>query len=208
MCKRHSTLPFNFICLTENNAGIDKHITTKPLPALPIQGWWFKTYVFSNELNLKGTVLFLDLDIVIHNNIDKLWDYQEGSFVIIRDFTRHMNPGWRKFNSSVFKFNPAINHWIWDNFQSNRNNIITKNFGDQDYLYTLLSNQGKFWPDEWIKSYKWEMRDKQDLALINGKRNFTSIKQPTVYPNSCISVFHGDPNPHIVKDPWVIENWK
>ena len=175
---------------------------------MPIQGWWNKLYVFNKDLNLKDNVIFLDLDLVIHDSIDKLWEYHPGSFIIIRDFTRHMNPNWKKYNSSVFKFNPKNHYSLWDDFEKNYKIIISKNYGDQDYLFNILNGQGKYWPDSWIKSYKWEMREKQDLAVINGKRNFTTVKHPIIYPESCISVFHGDPNPHVVKDPWVIENWK
>ena len=208
MCKRHSTLPFNFICLTENNHGIDENIKTMKLPSIPVQGWWYKTYVFSKDLGLKGDVLFLDLDLIIYDNIEKLWGYSYNEFAIIRDFTRSMNPGWSKFNSSVFRFRAKEYYWIWEDFQNNYKTIVTKNHGDQDYLYNLLVGKTVFWPDEWIKSYKWEMRTKQELAVINGKRNFTTVKDPVLPPNCCIAVFHGDPNPHAVKDPWVVANWK
>ena len=208
MCKRHNSFPFNFYCMTENNNGLDPNIKIITLPPIPIHGWWYKLYVFNSELNFRGSVLFLDLDLIIHDSIDKLWDHNSSSFIIIRDFTRHMNPNWKKFNSSVFKFNPIMYYYIWNDFKINYKTIMSKNFGDQDYLYSILQNQGHYWPDNWIKSYKWEMRSKQDLANINGKRNFTSIKDPFVYPESCISVFHGDPNPHQVKDPWVLNHWK
>lgn len=196
------------MCLTENTTGLDRNIKTIPLPQMNVHGWWYKPYVFSQDLCLTGQILFLDLDIVIHSNIDRLWEYKPESFVIIRDFTRHMTPSWKKFNSSVFRFSPSKYHWLWENFENNYKNITSKNFGDQDYLYNMLNQQTEFWPDEWIMSYKWEIRDKNDLTLINGKRNFNTIKTPVIPVNNCITVFHGDPNPHAVRDPWVIENWK
>ena len=208
MCKRHNLSPFNFICLTENSQGLDKDIIVKPLPQSQLHGWWYKPYVFSKDLNLQGDVLFLDLDIVICANLEKLWEYHPNDFLIIRDFTRHMNPNWVKFNSSVFRFKAQNFHWIWENFTTNQNRILSKNFGDQDYLFNILKDSAKHWPDEWIQSYKWEIRSKGDLALINGKRNFISIKTPVVSPDCCITVFHGDPKPVEVNDPWVKDNWK
>lgn len=208
MCRRHSTVPFNFICLTENHRGISPEINIKPLPQAPFQGWWFKPYVFSRDLNLKGDVMFLDLDLVVFDNIDKLWNHEAYEFAIIRDFTRHMNPAWQKFNSSVFRFNAETSHWLWDFFSKNYRTIVTKNHGDQDYLYAMLKDRAKHWPDAWIRSYKWEMRDKHDLSVINGKRNFAEDKQPRIEPGSCIAVFHGDPNPADCRDRWVIDNWK
>ena len=208
MCRKHSTVPFNFICLTENSEGLYSDIIIKTLPRIPLQGWWYKPYVFSQDLQLKGDVLFLDLDLVIFDNIDKLWIYNPREFTIIRDFTRHMNPAWQKFNSSVFRFNAENNRWIWDHFIKNHKTIMTKNHGDQDYLYNILKDKAKHWPDDWIRSYKWEMRDKQDLSVINGKRSFAQDKPPRIESGSCIAVFHGEPNPADCRDSWVIENWK
>ena len=208
MCKRHSTTSFDFICFTDDYHHLNKEIIVKPLPKIGLQGWWFKPWIFSKENGLTGDVLFLDLDLIVYDNIEKLWSCCPDDFVIIRDFTRHMNPAWKKFNSSVFRFNAEKYYWIWDDFRSDYKNIMNKNQGDQDYLYNILHDKTKFWPDSWIQSYKWEMREKSEVQLINGKRNFTSIKSPKLISECCIAVFHGDPNPDQVKDPWVIENWK
>lgn len=208
MCKRHCTIPYDFVCLTENSHGLLPEIIVKPLPNIPLQGWWMKPFVFSRDLNLKGEVLFLDLDIVIYKNIDRLWEHSTSDFMIIRDFTRTTNPNWNKYNSSVFKFNSKNYYWIWDEFSENHKNITTKNFGDQDYLFNLLKGKAKTWPDNWITSYKWEMRSRDDIRVINGRRNFATISTPNIPTDGCIAVFHGEPNPHDVKDPWVIENWK
>jgi len=208
MCKRHCTISYDFICLTENPKGLIPEIITKPLPNIPLQGWWMKPFVFSKDLGLKGDVLFLDLDIVVYKNIDKLWEYNISDFMIIRDFTRTTNPNWNKYNSSVFKFNAKTYHWIWDEFSANHKNITTKNFGDQDYLFNILKDKAKTWPDNWVASYKWEMRSRDDIRVIHGKRNFATIANPNIPSDGCIAVFHGEPNPHDVKDPWVIENWK
>lgn len=208
MCQRHSTVSFDFVCMTENSKGLLPNIKIKSLPPTTLHGWWYKPYVFSRDLDLKGDVLFLDLDVVIFDNFDKLWDYYANEFLIIRDFTRHMSPTWQKFNSSVFRFNAEGHHWIWDFFSKNYQNIVPKNHGDQDFLYTMLKDRAKYWPDNWILSYKWEMRDKEDLSTINGKRNFAQDKPPKIETDSCIAVFHGDPNPSDCQDRWVIENWK
>jgi hypothetical protein len=208
MCKRHSNVPFNFFCLTDNIQGLSPEIIHKPLPNLPLQGWWMKPWVFARENNFSGQVLFLDLDLIIYDNIDKLWNCSTGDFMIIRDFTRAMNPNWQKFNSSVFRFTAENYYWIWDDFVKDHKSITTKNFGDQDYLYKILQTQARTWPDNWIQSYKWEMRNRDDIKVVKGKRNFINIKDPTLSSDGCIAVFHGEPNPHDVQDPWVIKNWQ
>ena len=51
MAKRHSTVNFNFACITEDSSNIDKNIHIIPLPkAHQISGWWYKPWVFSKDL--------------------------------------------------------------------------------------------------------------------------------------------------------------
>jgi hypothetical protein len=208
MVKRHSLLTDKFVCITDDTKGLLPNIETRPLPALPLQGWWFKPYVFCKELNFSGEVLFLDLDLVIFKNMDQLWTIDPEKFFIIRDFTRHMYKDWNKFNSSVFRFHADTTHYVWEKFYKDHQNITRKFPGDQDFLHYVLKDTAKTWPDEWIQSYKWEMRDRSDIAVIDGKRNFTTIKNPKIDNNCFIAVFHGDPKPENATDPWVIENWK
>jgi hypothetical protein len=200
---------FDFICITDNATNLNSEIKVHIVPVISgIHGWWYKPYVFSKNLNLSGEVLFFDLDVVIFNNIDKLLNYKDKDFVIIRDFIKTRIPNCNRFNSSVFKFVAENYYWIWDDFEKNKKNIITRNHGDQDYFFNILKDKATHWPDSWIQSYKWEMRNKNDVILINKKRNFKTIGTPIINPESCVAVFHGEPNPHECRDPWVIENWK
>jgi len=44
--------------------------------------------------------------------------------------------------------------------------------------------------------------------VINGVRQFVEQKDNVEIPlECCIAVFHGDPNPGIVQDKFVVENW-
>lgn len=200
MVKRNSTVPFQFACITEDPSDLDPNILIIPTPNYPLQGWWFKTWVLSNELPITGNILFMDLDLVIINNIDNIWDYHPNNFVVIRDFFRHINPACTKYNSSVFKFQSHQYSYIWEQFNIEH---VKRFHGDQDWFYYYVDN-AVYFPDEWIQSYKWEVRDRSELQ--NGL--FTSIRNPVINPNTSILVFHGNPNPHEVQDPVVIQNWK
>lgn len=208
MCKRHSNEEFDFVCLTDDPRGIIPEVKIFNLPKTSLHGWWLKMYVFNKSCGFEGDVLFLDLDLVICDSINKLWNYKSGNFIVIRDFTRHVNPSWDRFNSSVFRFNVERNYWIWDKFHNEYREVMKKLHGDQDYLYSILKNYAMYWPDDWIRSYKWEIRNKNEIQIINGKRNFTTVTYPKINPECCITVFHGDPKPADVKDPWVINNWQ
>lgn len=206
MTKRHSTVPFNFACITEDPAGMNPEIRHIPLPKYAVSGWWYKPWVFSNEIPLDGTLLFLDLDLVIIKNIDNLWHYKPGRFCIIRDFNRSTIKTWNKFNSSVFRIEKGQYPQVWDNLS--KDFLQTRRMhGDQDWIYSQLKNQEIFWPEEWIQSYKWEIRNKTDVVKIGNRRVFKDVVNPVIKPDTNILVFHGDPKPDEVQDPVVVQNW-
>ena len=203
MCKRNCSVPFNFACITENTKGMSPEIVHIPLPSYNLSGWWFKPWVLSKEFPLDGTILFLDLDLVIIKNIDNLWLHEPEKFCIIRDFNRYRIPNWHKFNSSIFRFESANYHFLWDNLVSDFSQI-KKFHGDQDWIHSQLKHGFSFWPEKWIQSYKWEIRNRSEIT----NKRFREIANPEVNPETSILVFHGEPNPHDVKDPIIVDNWR
>ena len=70
MVEKNLSLPHRFVCFTDNSDGLVEGIEVRPLPELNDEGipdrMWKKLGLFANPLSdLKGTALFLDLDIVI-----------------------------------------------------------------------------------------------------------------------------------------------
>lgn len=208
MVKRNLSLKHTFVCLTEDTRGLNKEILTLPLPSY-LEGWWCKPYIYSAELPLNGTILYIDLDVVISGQLDKLFTYRPGEWCVIRDFTRAMQPQWEKYNSSVIRFNVGQLNHVWTQFNKDPKKVIGSHFGDQDWLWTAAKGTAVLWPDSWIRSYKWEIRkDRQLSAGLKGQRYFLNQEDARPDADCCIAVFHGDPNPHNCKDLWVIENWK
>jgi len=68
----------------------------------------------------------------------------------------------------------------------------------------------KLFPDEWILSWKWEIRQTKDLNYNEprGRRTLRTVENVTPPKDCKICVFHGDPNPEYCQDPWVKENWR
>ena len=215
MVRRHCTIDYKFICFTENAKGLDPEITVMPLPDLGIHGdrksWWYKTKMFDPENGLgEGTLLFFDLDIVITQNIDKLFSYEPGKFCIIQDFNRVRIPNYHIKNSSVFRLQLGTHERVWTKF---------------------LANQKK---RDWIMSYKWEIgaHDQQyakqygmtkyersikttKTIIKNGEKQIVETwTKHTIPQDLCILVFHGPPKPHETirgvtdPDPLVLEHWK
>lgn len=209
MVKRNLTIDYEFVCFTEDSNGIDDNIRIEPLPSYALSGWWFKPYFFDPNLPLKGTILFLDLDMIIFRNIDNLFTHDPNQFYIIRDFNRYAIKDYSKFNSSVFRINTGQHSEVWRNFITNADSIMKRYHGDQDWIRVCVTQNFNYWPDEWIQSYKWEMRGKPAFdKKPRGKRDFAINGDPIIKDETAIAVFHGDPNPHNCKDKWVIDNWQ
>ena len=210
MVKRNCTLDYEFVCLTDDPKGINSNVKILPLPG-GIAGWWCKPYMFSKDLPLNGTVLYMDLDVVISSNIDKLITWQPNQWCTIRDFTRVMRPKWQKYNSSVVRFKTGDLDFVWTEYEKNKVEIQKRLHGDQDWLWEATRHkQAMLYPDSWIQSWKWEVR--KDKAFkpggLRGRRTFNKIDnlaKPNIECSIC--VFHGDPNPEMVQDKWVVDNW-
>jgi hypothetical protein len=208
MVARNCTLDYEFVCLTDYPQGIDKDIKIVKLPR-QFRTWWAKPYMFSNKLGLRGTILYMDLDVVISGNIDKLFTFSPGKWCVIRDFTRVMRPKWKQYNSSVIRFEAGQLDHLWKDFDKNQITYERRFLGDQDWLYACSDIEPKLWPDKWIQSWKWEIRKSRQLdSGKKGHRKFKEIENVIPSADCCVTVFHGDPNPELVDDPWVVQNWK
>ena len=207
MVSRHLHQPYEFICLTDDPAPIDGVRSIVQSNAGYSRGWWHKVHMFDPALGIKGRILYFDLDVVIHASINRLL-IPDNNFYGIRDFNRKFHSSWNKLNSSAMSWIAGEHSDIWARFKSDPAQVMRQFPGDQDWIWSVANDRIKFWPDTWIQSYKWEIRDRTELAVINGKRTFTSVKSPIINTECCVAVFHGDPKPQDIQDPFVVDNWK
>lgn len=207
MVSRHLSLPFHFVCFTDDANHIDARIETRPLPSNKYAGWWWKPYVFEkNHFKEGDTNLFLDLDTVIIDNIDHYFSYEVGSFMGLRDVSRAINPSSFKLGSAVLRWEAGLYSDIWDTLVKNPN-LMKIMHGDQDLIWNLHKDTIKFYPDDWIRSYKWEIRDKSELIGVGPGTRFRDNRNPMVNPNTSIIAFHGYPKPCQVHDKIILDNW-
>lgn len=205
MVARHCTIPYEFVCLTDDATPIEGVRSIVQPNANYQKGWWHKVHMFDSELDIQGRILYFDLDIVINSNINKLVDYQD-EFMGIRDFNRKFNPGWTWLNSSVMSWIHRNESYIWSMFKENPKNAMVLP-GDQDWIWKVAQPRITFYPTEWILSYKWEIRNRDELVFDGKTRRFATVKDPIIPTECCVVVFHGDPKPEDIKDPFVVDNW-
>lgn len=173
--KKHLSLPFRFICMTDDPASVPAGAEAYPLPQFDIpQGEqdlvWRKLALFNKELfDLKGTALFLDLDLVIIGSLDP-FATRPGPFHIIRDDHlgppkpgRWINPARARRlapigNSSVMRFEIGANPDISEKYQGDPWGVMTNtpNRREQEFVTEQMIARGQFqhWPKNWCVGFK------------------------------------------------------
>jgi hypothetical protein len=208
MVSRNLTLPYEFVCLTDDHHPIDGVRSIVQKNKSYSKQWWHKVHMFDHALPVRGRILYLDLDVVIVSNIDKLVANVKNEFFGIRDFNRKFYPSWKQLNSSAMSWIHGTQAEIYNQFVKNPQ-LAMKLHGDQDWIWKIAKDRIRFWNDRWIQSYKWEIRSREDLVSRDGRRGFKTIKESVTVDNDCcIAVFHGHPNPADVQDKIVVDNWR
>lgn len=204
MVQRNLTLPHRFVCATDDPTDIRSEVEILPLHnegTLNIpddrkgKGWWYKLMFFKNQpWDLAGKILFLDLDVVIVDNIDCFFE-RNSNFSIVREWNAKKD----RFQSSVFCLDTGSKTHVWNNFSKDPDKVIGRLHGDQDWMTENIREFNLF-PSKWVQSYKYHCKD--------------SEKPPE---NAKIISFHGRPNPHeaheyqdkkVSPSKWVKEYWK
>lgn len=216
MVKRNLTIPHRFICFTED--ATDLNCETKPLLTddQTIKGWWHKVCFYQQPLyDVTGPTLFLDLDVVIVDNIDSFFtDKPEADLRIMNEF--HQN---KKYQSSVFRLNIGSHKYsyVWDNFLTARPDLGQGIQGDQDWV-SLEVNDAVMWPDAWCRSFKYHCC--YENRKVGPARNPNTVyrEHESTPVDSKIIIFHGRPDPHeaiegkiltrYLPAPWIANHWK
>ncbi|MDB5525328.1 MAG: hypothetical protein JWM58_3091 [Rhizobium sp.] len=170
---RHLKRPHRFVCFTDDTAGLDSAVETFPLPDLDLPAGhrdrrWRKLGLFRRDLaDLKGTTLFLDLDLVIVDDLEPFFEHP-GTFLIIRDDDlfrakplRKLNPARDRFlhsvgNSSVFRYEVGQHSYILDAYVADPAAATAGYEISQQFQSAQLALHGhlQYWPREWCVSFK------------------------------------------------------
>jgi hypothetical protein len=98
-------------------------------------------------------------------------------------------------------------NYLWDEFVAKPNKVMGDNHGDQDWITKRAEQDINHWPDEWIRSYKWEMIGLKTTKIRKGIKHV--FERPArITEQNKVAVFHGEPKPFNCGDQFVIDNWK
>ena len=215
MVRRHLRGDFRFVCLTDRDEGILPEVQCLPIPALDLppgipERGWTKLTTFEADLHgLQGTALFLDLDVVIVDDIMPFFE-APGEFLIIHDWKRP----WRiTGNSSVYRFRLGAHADMLAYFRTHFEQVRAEVRNEQAYLSDFLHKQGRltYWPKEWCISWKYH-------CIPRFPTNYWRTPAPSA--GTRIIIFHGVMNPpdalagrnngnwrHAKPAPWIADHW-
>ncbi|MBM3605770.1 MAG: hypothetical protein FJX25_13795 [Alphaproteobacteria bacterium] len=171
--RKHLARPHRFICFTDDSQGLDPLVEAMPLPDLGLPDGhsdtrWRKLALFRRDLGgLSGTALFLDLDLVVVDDLSPFFDLP-GAFFVIRDDDlfrakplRRVNPARDRFlhsvgNSSVFRYRIGDHAYVLDAYLADPKAATESYEISQQFQSAQLASRGhlNYWPKGWCVSFK------------------------------------------------------
>lgn len=211
-CVRNLTVPFRFVCFTDDTSGLHPKIEpwATPRDIIPESrhGVYYKLAMFRPGAFTPGErVLFLDLDTVILTNIDDIASFR-GPFAMLRD-------PWRPdaVNSSMvaWEFQPH-HHDIWNKWVEA--GYPHQPAGDQGWISDNVADVARLqdlFPAR-ILSFDFECRKLPTRDRTGLRRPLKDLKE-RFFPVPCprgagIIYFQRDPKPDNCRVDWVQHAWQ
>lgn len=215
--------PHRFICFTDNFEGLIPGIEVYPIPEIDLPAeraitGWRKLCLFRDDLPLEGLCLFLDLDLVLTGPLDDFFTFGEPEEIpIIHNWVAGRKKILRNDpqigNSSVFRFEANQCRFVWDQFNREKDWALANFHPPQSYLTHCIRPRMRFWPEEWVRSFKRHCRPVFPFNLFfiprlpKGARIIAFHGKPD--PDEVIDGFRGERLHHRVRPtPWVKYHWQ
>lgn len=182
--KKKSTKQCRFFCMTDDHKGLDKSIEILSLPDSPLdaklseaqpqlkrsKGALRKIGVFKPDLipDLDGPLLCLDIDIIVTDIIDSIFDYDIENVCMPPPFKAksHIET---KGEGSVIRFDPKIHTFLYEDMARKPKEMIAFSMGSEQ-RYTSFTAQRHnalvSYPSNWVVSFLKHCRPRRPLNLL------------------------------------------
>lgn len=208
MLTRHLTRPVTLHVYTEADRTVPDHMVKHVLTPWRVnKPWWYKMQLF-DPAHHAGPMLYFDLDVVIVDSIDWIWQLPLDRFWAVRDFKYLWRPTWPGLNTSVMWWDTSQYESLWAEFNGQGPAAVAAQYpGDQDYVTARLpqSQQARLDYNRVI-SWRWQALDGgYDPAA---RQHCEPGAGTRIDPGVSVLVCHGQPKPHQVSDPVIVQHWK
>ena len=189
--KENSTVPFEFICLSDTDVEAD--VVLPYNHHSNIKKHWHKLKYFSPQFayqNPGDDIIIMDIDQQIVGNVDEILNYpvEEGELLT---YDSWWNVKTNKFadrviipiNGGFYKFKSGSFNYIWDDFSLNpeywqlhyynKGDVHYKYYGEQNYVYQcMLDKDVKITttPGEWLYKHTDRFDEKLELERLYCKK--------------------------------------
>lgn len=191
MVARNITPPFRMICFTDDATGLHPDFEVRPLPVFdydaPVRtkGKWPKSRLWGDLGDVTGTVLFLDLDLVITGSLDDFFTYGDPDDTILAT-----NPNtWfepRVGQTSVYRMKVGKLAPLQDMFRADPQGIADKYRFEQRFVTRNAPGGVKFWPKRWVVHFRRHCVPPMPLRYV---------QPPRIPRDARVVIFPGGLNP-------------
>ncbi len=201
--RAHLRRPFRFVCMTDDATGVRPEVECvdfPPNPNVKDRKWpnvHAKLLVFRKGFaDLRGPTLFLDIDLIVLNDLDRFFDFRPGDFCIIHNWIERRKMFFRARpnvgNSSCFRFDAGTDaaNQVYESFMRDKDDPSLDAFfrkGSQKYQTRAMREAGRvsWWPEEWVCSFKRQCIPPWPFNL------FVAPRPPKT---ASVIAFHGSPD--------------
>jgi hypothetical protein len=159
MVARNLTPPFGFTCFTDDPAGFHPGVRAEPLPPLDVamptgtKGIWPKARLWGPRLaDLRGPVLFMDLDLVVVGPLDDFFGFGDPDAVVL---ARNPNtPFERLGQTSIFRFPVGKLLPLQERFRADPQGVADAYRFEQRFVTREAPGGVAFWPGRWVRHFR------------------------------------------------------
>ena len=182
--KRNSTVPFEFICLSDTN-DIEADVILPYNHHSDIKKHWHKLKFFSPQFGGQkpgDDIIIMDIDQVIVGNVDELLGHSVKENELVSYGQWWDNKG-IKLNGGFYKFKSGSLKSIWDDFSLNphfwqlnyynKGIVHHKYYGEQNYVNWKVQEHNiklTLTPQQWLCKYTDDFKQNLELNKIYSKK--------------------------------------
>jgi hypothetical protein len=192
MVARHMSLPYTFVCLTDQPDRCDGAIFID-VKTIGLVGWWAKLVLFEPTWRESSQIIYIDLDTVIIGDLAPLQDVPDEFAILESPVRAHGNLAYPcKYNSSVMVIGPGRCAFMWEKFDKLRSRLMLAHdrYGDQAVIQEL-------YPDAAI------LNKRMPQGFFLNYRDLTAHKPE----GASVVNFGGSHRPHSCPIAWVQSAW-
>lgn len=177
MVERNITGPFKFYCFTEDQKDLYPEVNIIPLDdSLRLERYWWKLTMFKDNIVGGDINLYFDLDVVIQNNINHLFNAHPTKLTIIDTSFYDDNDNFEQgsytyYNSSILCWKNNTQQFIYDKFIEQIDFWMNVYIGIDRFMFNEIDSK-HFTP--WDKKV-WYFRTK---LQVEGPPNDGKVKHP------------------------------